>query len=210
MHFMNPVPVMQLVEVAKGVHTSQQTFEACKGLAEFLGKQVCTSQDRPVSGRRGEVRVLYCVGTWSVVLYSVCCAAYCAVLHWHMERCAVQRVLRSLLCYTASAPGLLRSCELSVLRRRAHQSVTQVIIPPPHQHETLTPLPPYLPTPSLSSHFLPFISTPLQTVSPSLPPSILLPAPPPNPAPSPLQLTPWPPPTPPGLPGEPGPDPHDQ
>lgn len=49
MHFMNPVPVMQLVEVAKGVHTSQQTFESCKGLAEFLGKQVCTSQDRPVS-----------------------------------------------------------------------------------------------------------------------------------------------------------------
>lgn len=47
MHFMNPVPVMQLVEVARGVHTSQQTFESCKGLAEFLGKQVCTSQDRP-------------------------------------------------------------------------------------------------------------------------------------------------------------------
>ena len=53
MHFMNPVPVMQLVEVARGVHTSQQTFEACKGLAEFLGKQVCTSQDRPVSGGSG-------------------------------------------------------------------------------------------------------------------------------------------------------------
>ena len=46
---MNPVPVMQLVEVARGVHTSQQTFEAAKGLAEFLGKQVCSSQDRPVS-----------------------------------------------------------------------------------------------------------------------------------------------------------------
>jgi hypothetical protein len=27
-----------------------QTFESCKGLAEFLGKQVCLSQDRPVSG----------------------------------------------------------------------------------------------------------------------------------------------------------------
>lgn len=40
MHFMNPVPVMQLVELTKGMHTSQQTFEACKGLAEFLGKQV--------------------------------------------------------------------------------------------------------------------------------------------------------------------------
>lgn len=48
MHFMNPVPIMKLVELAKGQHTSQQTFEACKGLAEFLGKDVATSQDRPV------------------------------------------------------------------------------------------------------------------------------------------------------------------
>jgi hypothetical protein len=48
MHFMNPVPIMALVELAKGLHTSQQTYEACKGLAEFLGKQVATSQDRPV------------------------------------------------------------------------------------------------------------------------------------------------------------------
>eukprot|EP00775_Hariotina_reticulata_P014291 gene14291-18_t len=47
MHFMNPVPIMKLVELAKGQHTSQQTFEACKGLAEFLGKDVATSQDRP-------------------------------------------------------------------------------------------------------------------------------------------------------------------
>lgn len=46
---MNPVPLMALVELAKGLHTSQQTFEACKGLAEYLGKQVATSQDRPVS-----------------------------------------------------------------------------------------------------------------------------------------------------------------
>jgi 3-hydroxyacyl-CoA dehydrogenase len=51
MHFMNPVPIMALVELAKGLHTSQQTFEACKGLAEYLGKQVATSQDRPVSER---------------------------------------------------------------------------------------------------------------------------------------------------------------
>lgn len=51
MHFMNPVPLMTLVELAKGQHTSQQTFEACKGLAEFLGKDVATSQDRPVRRR---------------------------------------------------------------------------------------------------------------------------------------------------------------
>lgn len=47
MHFMNPVPLMKLVELARGQHTSGQTFEACKGLAEFLGKDVATSQDRP-------------------------------------------------------------------------------------------------------------------------------------------------------------------
>eukprot|EP00882_Tetradesmus_deserticola_P001208 GHRQ01001306.1.p1 GENE.GHRQ01001306.1~~GHRQ01001306.1.p1 ORF type:complete len:300 (+),score=105.45 GHRQ01001306.1:336-1235(+) len=47
MHFMNPVPLMKLVELARGQHTSAQTFEACKGLAEFLGKDVATSQDRP-------------------------------------------------------------------------------------------------------------------------------------------------------------------
>lgn len=46
---MNPVPIMKLVELAKGQHTSQQTFESCKGLAEFMGKDVATSQDRPVS-----------------------------------------------------------------------------------------------------------------------------------------------------------------
>lgn len=48
MHFMNLVPLMKLVELARGQHTSGQTFEACKGLAEFLGKDVATSQDRPV------------------------------------------------------------------------------------------------------------------------------------------------------------------
>lgn len=45
---MNPVPLMRLVELTKGQHTSEQTFEACKGLAEFMGKEVATSQDRPV------------------------------------------------------------------------------------------------------------------------------------------------------------------
>jgi hypothetical protein len=40
MHFMNPVPIMQLVELARGMHTSHQTFEVAKGLAEHLGKQV--------------------------------------------------------------------------------------------------------------------------------------------------------------------------
>jgi 3-hydroxybutyryl-CoA dehydrogenase len=38
MHFFNPVPVMQLVEVIRGLQTSQSTFDAVKALSERLGK----------------------------------------------------------------------------------------------------------------------------------------------------------------------------
>ncbi len=38
MHFFNPVPVMQLVEVIRGLQTSQETFDAVHGLAKKLGK----------------------------------------------------------------------------------------------------------------------------------------------------------------------------
>ncbi|WP_348266957.1 3-hydroxybutyryl-CoA dehydrogenase [Edaphobacter paludis] len=38
MHFFNPVPVMPLVEVIRGLQTSQQTFDTIKSLAEALGK----------------------------------------------------------------------------------------------------------------------------------------------------------------------------
>jgi len=38
MHFFNPVPVMSLVEVIRGLQTSQQTFDTVKTLAEALGK----------------------------------------------------------------------------------------------------------------------------------------------------------------------------
>ncbi|HZY61222.1 MAG TPA: 3-hydroxybutyryl-CoA dehydrogenase [Edaphobacter sp.] len=38
MHFFNPVPVMKLVEIIRGLQTSQQTFDAVKSLAEELGK----------------------------------------------------------------------------------------------------------------------------------------------------------------------------
>jgi 3-hydroxybutyryl-CoA dehydrogenase len=38
MHFFNPVPVMQLVEVIRGLQTSQATFETVKALSERLGK----------------------------------------------------------------------------------------------------------------------------------------------------------------------------
>jgi 3-hydroxybutyryl-CoA dehydrogenase len=38
MHFFNPVPVMQLIEVIRGLQTSQTTFDAVKALSERLGK----------------------------------------------------------------------------------------------------------------------------------------------------------------------------
>jgi 3-hydroxybutyryl-CoA dehydrogenase len=38
MHFMNPVPLMQLVEGIKGLQTSEQTFKTTKELSEKLGK----------------------------------------------------------------------------------------------------------------------------------------------------------------------------
>jgi 3-hydroxybutyryl-CoA dehydrogenase len=38
MHFFNPVPVMQLVEVIRGLQTSQATFDTVKALSERLGK----------------------------------------------------------------------------------------------------------------------------------------------------------------------------
>jgi 3-hydroxybutyryl-CoA dehydrogenase len=46
MHFMNPVPVMKLVEIVRGLQTSEKTVLAVKSLAERLGKTVILSQDR--------------------------------------------------------------------------------------------------------------------------------------------------------------------
>jgi 3-hydroxybutyryl-CoA dehydrogenase len=47
MHFMNPVPVMQLVEVIRGLVTSDETFQTIAGLVEKLGKVMAVSQDYP-------------------------------------------------------------------------------------------------------------------------------------------------------------------
>ena len=47
MHFMNPVPAMKLVEIIRGLATSQQTYEATKALAERLGKNTMTAEDFP-------------------------------------------------------------------------------------------------------------------------------------------------------------------
>ena len=47
MHFMNPVPVMKLVEVVRGAATSDATFESTRALAEKLGKTPLECQDSP-------------------------------------------------------------------------------------------------------------------------------------------------------------------
>ena len=47
MHFFNPVPVMKLVEVVRGLATSDATFDAVFGLAESLGKTPVAVNDYP-------------------------------------------------------------------------------------------------------------------------------------------------------------------
>jgi 3-hydroxybutyryl-CoA dehydrogenase len=47
MHFMNPVPVMKLVEVVRGLATSEETLAATLALAARLGKQTITVNDSP-------------------------------------------------------------------------------------------------------------------------------------------------------------------
>jgi 3-hydroxybutyryl-CoA dehydrogenase len=47
MHFMNPVPIMKLVEVIRGLETSDETYEATRRLAEAMGKTVVVAQDFP-------------------------------------------------------------------------------------------------------------------------------------------------------------------
>lgn len=47
MHFMNPVPVMQLVELIRGLATSDATYQAVDALAKGLGKTTVQAQDFP-------------------------------------------------------------------------------------------------------------------------------------------------------------------
>jgi 3-hydroxybutyryl-CoA dehydrogenase len=47
MHFMNPVPVMQLIEVIRGLATSEATFEAVMDLSKRLGKTPIACNDFP-------------------------------------------------------------------------------------------------------------------------------------------------------------------
>jgi 3-hydroxybutyryl-CoA dehydrogenase len=47
MHFMNPVPLLKLVEVIRGLRTSDETFEATLALARRLGKEPVPANDSP-------------------------------------------------------------------------------------------------------------------------------------------------------------------
>jgi len=46
-HFMNPVPVMQLVELIRGIATDEATFSACLGVVKKLGKTAASAEDFP-------------------------------------------------------------------------------------------------------------------------------------------------------------------
>lgn len=47
MHFMNPVPLMKLVEGIRGLQTSDETFQSVRGFAEHLGKTFVEAKDFP-------------------------------------------------------------------------------------------------------------------------------------------------------------------
>ncbi|UWM84865.1 3-hydroxybutyryl-CoA dehydrogenase [Rhizobium sp. SRDI969] len=47
LHFMNPVPVMQLIELIRGIATSTETFEAVRGVVDRLGKSAVVAADYP-------------------------------------------------------------------------------------------------------------------------------------------------------------------
>jgi 3-hydroxybutyryl-CoA dehydrogenase len=46
-HFMNPVPLMELVELIRGIATGDQTFEATKAFVRKLGKTIAVAEDFP-------------------------------------------------------------------------------------------------------------------------------------------------------------------
>jgi 3-hydroxybutyryl-CoA dehydrogenase len=47
MHFMNPVPMMKLVELIRGLGTDEETYRVTRELAERMGKTVAMSEDFP-------------------------------------------------------------------------------------------------------------------------------------------------------------------
>jgi len=47
LHFMNPVPMMKLVEVVRGIATDEETFELAKNFVSSLGKTITVAEDFP-------------------------------------------------------------------------------------------------------------------------------------------------------------------
>jgi 3-hydroxybutyryl-CoA dehydrogenase len=47
MHFMNPVPMMELVELVRGIATSEETYRAVEGIVKKLGKTSASAEDFP-------------------------------------------------------------------------------------------------------------------------------------------------------------------
>ena len=46
-HFMNPVPVMELVELIRGIATDEATYQTLLGVTEKLGKTASSAEDFP-------------------------------------------------------------------------------------------------------------------------------------------------------------------
>mmetsp|Transcript_23927 Transcript_23927/g.43521 ORF Transcript_23927/g.43521 Transcript_23927/m.43521 type:complete len:292 (+) Transcript_23927:84-959(+) len=46
-HFMNPVPMMKLVELIRGIATDEDTYQTCLGIVERLGKTAASAEDFP-------------------------------------------------------------------------------------------------------------------------------------------------------------------
>ena len=46
-HFMNPVPIMQLVELIRGIATDEPTYKTCLGVVDRLGKTAASAEDFP-------------------------------------------------------------------------------------------------------------------------------------------------------------------
>jgi len=47
MHFMNPVPLMDMVEMIRGIATSEETYQAAKDVVQKTGKQMVSAEDFP-------------------------------------------------------------------------------------------------------------------------------------------------------------------
>ena len=47
LHFMNPAPIMKLVEIIRGIATDAQTYEAASAFAKTLGKTIANAEDFP-------------------------------------------------------------------------------------------------------------------------------------------------------------------